>query len=222
MDYSLPDSVHGISQTRIQEQFIISFSRGSSQPRDQTGISCTGRRNLYHWATREALLPTKCALNLLLLLFFFFLSLSLSTSIIATEFTLGLLQEFSYLFKTSTCTNSSLQYGLWNVNRSVFSEENRIDMNMSQLVFLLKAFDDFLLALMTENWNLQHHMQSTSWWAPHPAFCPTLSQSPTSISVIMNFTLSCTYHDASYYRVGTIHFLPSWILIPFFFFLSFP
>ena len=35
MDCSLPgSSVHGISQARIQEWFAISFSRGSSQPRD--------------------------------------------------------------------------------------------------------------------------------------------------------------------------------------------
>ena len=32
----------------------ISFSRGSSRPRDQTHVSCTGRQVLYHWATWEA------------------------------------------------------------------------------------------------------------------------------------------------------------------------
>ena len=32
----------------------ISFSRGSSWPRDQTHVSCIGRQILYHWATREA------------------------------------------------------------------------------------------------------------------------------------------------------------------------
>ena len=37
-------SVHGISQTRIQEWAAISFSRGSSPPRDQTHISCTAGR----------------------------------------------------------------------------------------------------------------------------------------------------------------------------------
>ena len=37
MDYSLPgSSVHGISQVRILEEVAISFSRGSSWPRDQT------------------------------------------------------------------------------------------------------------------------------------------------------------------------------------------
>ena len=55
MDYSLPaSSVHGISQARILEWVVISFSRGSSQPRDQTHVSCIDRLVLYCWATREA------------------------------------------------------------------------------------------------------------------------------------------------------------------------
>ena len=36
-------SVHGISQARILEWVAISFSRGSSWPRDRTCIFCTGR-----------------------------------------------------------------------------------------------------------------------------------------------------------------------------------
>ena len=36
---SLGSSVHGISQAKILEQAAVSFSRGSSQPRDQTHIS---------------------------------------------------------------------------------------------------------------------------------------------------------------------------------------
>ena len=35
-------SVHGISQARILEWVAISFSRGSSQLRDQTWVSCLG------------------------------------------------------------------------------------------------------------------------------------------------------------------------------------
>ena len=58
MDCSLPGfSVHGIFQTRTLERAAISFSRGFSQPRDQTYISCgsyTGRRILHHWATWQA------------------------------------------------------------------------------------------------------------------------------------------------------------------------
>ena len=55
MGCSLPgSSVHGTSQARILEWTAISFSRGSSQPRDQTWVSCIGRWILY-WATKEAL-----------------------------------------------------------------------------------------------------------------------------------------------------------------------
>ena len=46
--------VHGIFQARILEWIAISFSRGSSGPRDQTCIFCIGRCILYYLATREA------------------------------------------------------------------------------------------------------------------------------------------------------------------------
>ena len=40
MDCSPPgSSVHGIFQARILERVAISFSRGSSQPRDRTQVS---------------------------------------------------------------------------------------------------------------------------------------------------------------------------------------
>jgi len=42
LDCSPPgSSVNGILQARILEWVAISFSRGSSQPRDQTHVSCT-------------------------------------------------------------------------------------------------------------------------------------------------------------------------------------
>ena len=54
MDYSLPgSSAHGILQARILEQVAIFFSRGSSQPRDKTQVSCTAGRFFTVWATRE-------------------------------------------------------------------------------------------------------------------------------------------------------------------------
>ena len=46
-------SVHGISQARILEWVAISFSRGSSWPRDQTWVSCIVGRHFTVWATRE-------------------------------------------------------------------------------------------------------------------------------------------------------------------------
>ena len=47
-------SVHWISQVIILELVAFSFSRGTSRPRDQTCISCTGRQILSHWAIWEA------------------------------------------------------------------------------------------------------------------------------------------------------------------------
>ena len=49
-------SVHGIFQIRVAEWVSISFSRGSSQPRDGTQVFCIGMGVLNHWATWEALL----------------------------------------------------------------------------------------------------------------------------------------------------------------------
>ena len=52
MDCDPPgSSVQGISQTRMLEKIAISFSRGPSRPRDQTCVSCTGRKVLFYWAT---------------------------------------------------------------------------------------------------------------------------------------------------------------------------
>ena len=55
MDCSLPgSSVYGIFQARILEWVAISFSRGSSRPRDRTWISLIAGRRFTIWATREA------------------------------------------------------------------------------------------------------------------------------------------------------------------------
>ena len=55
MDSSPPgSSVHRILQARILEWVAVSFSRGSSWPRDQTCVSCLDRQILSHWATWEA------------------------------------------------------------------------------------------------------------------------------------------------------------------------
>ena len=55
VDCSPPgSSIHGILQARILEWVAISFSRGSSQPRDQTRVSHIAGRRFNLWATREA------------------------------------------------------------------------------------------------------------------------------------------------------------------------
>ena len=52
-------SVHGIFQVRVLEWVAISFSRGNSQPRDQSRVSRIGGRCFNLWATREAWLKCK-------------------------------------------------------------------------------------------------------------------------------------------------------------------
>ena len=55
-------SVHGIFQARILEWTAISFSRGSSRPRNQTQVSCIAGRFL----TNSLLIHQHCFLTLLL------------------------------------------------------------------------------------------------------------------------------------------------------------
>ena len=55
MDYSsLGSSVCGMSQATVLEWVAISFSRGSSQPRNWICINYVGRQNLYCQAIRES------------------------------------------------------------------------------------------------------------------------------------------------------------------------
>ena len=48
-------SIHGIFQAGVLEWVVISFSRGSSRPRDWTWVSLIAGRRFTLWATREAL-----------------------------------------------------------------------------------------------------------------------------------------------------------------------
>ena len=55
VDRSPPgSSVHGILQAKVLEWVAISFSRGSSQPRDRTRVSHIAGRCFILWAAREA------------------------------------------------------------------------------------------------------------------------------------------------------------------------
>ena len=56
-DCSPPSSSgHGILQATVLEWVGISFSRGSSQPRDQTGVSHIAGKLLTIWTTRESMM----------------------------------------------------------------------------------------------------------------------------------------------------------------------
>ena len=77
LDYSPPgSSVHGILQARMLEWVAMPFSRGSSQPRDWTGVSYI---NL-HWQVRSLPLAPpgkpKCYMGLAKRLFRFFHNIS--------------------------------------------------------------------------------------------------------------------------------------------------
>ena len=52
-------TVHGILQARILEWVAFPFSRGSSQPRDQTQVSHIAGGLFTSWATREAIVTSK-------------------------------------------------------------------------------------------------------------------------------------------------------------------
>ena len=47
-------SVHGILQARVLEWVAVPFSKGFSQPRDRTWLSCIASRFFTIWATRKA------------------------------------------------------------------------------------------------------------------------------------------------------------------------
>ena len=52
-------TIHRIFQARILESVAFPFSRGSSQPRDRTQVSCIAGRFLTNWAIRESQFPRK-------------------------------------------------------------------------------------------------------------------------------------------------------------------
>ena len=82
MNCSLPGSfVHGIFQARVLEWAVISFFRGSSQPRDRTQVSCIADRRFTVWATSEAYLHIKCLRDFFLVLWIYSLILELLTSV---------------------------------------------------------------------------------------------------------------------------------------------
>ena len=59
LDCSLPgSSIHGIFQARVLEWVAISFSRGSSRPRDWTQVSHLAGRRFTIWTTREPMMKT--------------------------------------------------------------------------------------------------------------------------------------------------------------------
>ena len=100
MDYSPPGSyVHGILQARILGWVAIPFSRGPSQPRDWTQVSCTAGRFFTVWAGEAHLLepnlyPKVSATSLPLCFFSSYIAPSRSTG----NFILYIYESASFFF----------------------------------------------------------------------------------------------------------------------------
>ena len=91
MDCSPPgSSVHGIFQASTLEWVAISYSRGSSQPRDGTWVSCIDRQTVFHCATWEALI--------MLILGYFILYSDLCLQIFKPFIGIQKNNQFAYLF----------------------------------------------------------------------------------------------------------------------------
>ena len=106
VDCSLPgSSIHGIFQARVLEWVAISFSRGSSRPRDQARISRIVDRRFTVWATREL-----CVFCFSFLFFFFFSSSKLKLFPAAFLISLSIsLQEILLIVdNTSSSHNAQL------------------------------------------------------------------------------------------------------------------
>ena len=103
--WSLPgSSIHGISQARILEQIVISFSSRSSWPRDRTWVSCTAGRLFTIWATRES--PNFC---------FFFLENVLN--VVKCFFYISLDNHF-FLHSFNVVYFNQFSYSLHSMNKS--------------------------------------------------------------------------------------------------------
>ena len=101
MDCNLPGfSVHGIFQARVLEWVAISFSRGSSHPRDRTQVSCIVGRCFTLLATR-GWGPIKCFWLWIVLLLFSLYALIRFNFVHILIFNLSFLFSPTYLFSVS-------------------------------------------------------------------------------------------------------------------------
>ena len=85
------------SRQEILEWVLISFSEGSSRPRDQTHISCIGRQILYHCTTGEVQILT-------LQPYFIFLQFFPTCGLVIKIFRTFLKAEFPKLCPFYTCS----------------------------------------------------------------------------------------------------------------------
>ena len=100
MDCSLPgSSIQGLFQARVLEWVAISFSRGSSRPRDWTRVSHITGRCFNIWAIRKALALSKQPRNV-------------SHSYCLVHLTLGSVQSLCYVIFVATPWTAAHQASL--------------------------------------------------------------------------------------------------------------
>ena len=123
-------SVHGILQARTLEYVAISFSRGSSQPRDPTWVSRTAGRFFTVWATRE-LLALKSALTRSV-----FLDLSSCLDLVSwVQTPSGCLQI--YIFRHHLFLKFQVQLSNSLINISIWLSDRYLNLDMIEVKLLV-------------------------------------------------------------------------------------
>ena len=136
-------SVYGILQARILEWLVILFSKGSSQPRDRTQISCIAGRFFTVWATREAPFLSRCQSGGM---FFQVIYLAFSLSVVLSLSTLLSLCAF----KKKERNKNSLW--LWTLLDKSFLQWQEPYLFMSFFNFLIFIFFCFHVFITYISW----------------------------------------------------------------------
>ena len=176
MSHSLwPDSppgssVHGISKARILEWVAISFSRGFSQYRDQTWVSCIGKWILYHWASRES--PTCISVNWLIDTMWYihkveYYSVLKGNEILANALTWmnleNMLSERSQVYMMPFIWNSKIGKSIETESKLVIAsgwEKWKVTVNRYRIYF---ADDENILELMVMIVKLYEHIKTQNY-----------------------------------------------------------
>ena len=116
MDCSLPgSSVHGIIQVRILERVAISFSRGSSHPRNWTRVSCIAGRYFTDWAMREK----SVALH-------YFLARQSTSGSAFPNICLFPFQKIIFQSCSVTCLSMSISWGIMPISNSFHLDKQNL------------------------------------------------------------------------------------------------
>ena len=136
-------SVHGILQARILEWVAISFSRGSSWPRDRTQVFCIAGRLFTIWASREAYKILYICLNKETASLVSSLKSSLSYFLVASQ------GKPCCLFLWEIIPNSQRNCKNGTKNICIHSTQNHL-----LLIFCLIFFYQFSLSLLSSSFSV--------------------------------------------------------------------